>query len=155
MVKLLSAIYAAYNQATLGQPWYPKPDGTTFCNDAFNFICNAVGYTKFNAPDVAHPVMADPMISFMKTSNDWMNIDGNVAQQHANEGSLVAATLYNSSGHGHVCTVIPGEMMWAGHLAKNVPVVMNIGKDVFIGKEAGYAFTEEPLYFVLCSTIPK
>jgi len=155
MIKLLSAIYEVFNQATIGQPWYPLANGTTFCNLAINFICNAIGYTKFNAPDISHPVMANAIISFMKSSGDWMNIDGNVAQAHANVGALVVAAQFNLEGHGHVCVVIPGEMQFSGHFAKNVPLVMNIGKDVFIGKHAGWAFQEEPQYFALVSSIPK
>lgn len=153
MIKLLSAVYEAFNQATLGQPWSPS-GGETFCNWAVNFICNALGYTKFNAGSVHTPVMANAMVSFMKTSGDWLNIDGSVAQSHVNEGALVIATQLNPEGHGHVCVIIPGEMQFSGHFNKNAPMVMNVGKDVFIGKHAGFAFQEEPSYFVLVSTIP-
>lgn len=154
MIKLLSAVYAAFNQATSGQPWYPA-GGQTFCNLAVNSICNAMGYEKFNAGSVNTPVMANAMVIFMHASNDWLSIDGNVAQAHANVGALVVAGHINPEGHGHVCVVIPGEMRPSAHFGKDAPVVMNVGKDVFIGKDAAYSFRVEPLYFVLVSSIPK
>lgn len=155
MVKLLATVYDAYNRAvTPDQPWYPR-DGVTFCNLAVNLVCNAFDYTKFNAGSVSTPVVANAMVSFIQKSTDWLMIDGNVAQAHANGGALVVAGQINPAGHGHICVVIPGEMQTSGHLGKDVPVVMNVGKDVFIGKHVGFAFTDEPLYFVLCSTITK
>jgi hypothetical protein len=154
MIKLLASIYAAYNQATIGEPWYPA-NGATFCNMAVNFVCNAFGYLKFNAGSVNTPIMANAMVSFMGTSSDWMSIDGAVAQAHANVGALVIAGQVNPDGHGHVCVVIPGEMQPSAHYAKDVPVVMNVGKDVFIGKPVSFSFQTEPTYFVLVSTIPK
>ncbi len=153
MIKLLSAIYAAYNRSTIGQAWYPDQSGNTFCNFAVNSICNALGYTKFNASSVNTPVAANSMITFLGNSVDWMNIDGNVAQAHANIGALVLAVKSNPAGHGHVCVVIPGEMQYSNNFSKQAPVVMNVGKDVFIGKHSGFAFHEEPSYYVLVNSI--
>lgn len=154
MIKLLSAVYAAFNQAVSGQPWYPVA-GQTFCNCAVNFVCNAFGYLKFNVGSVNTPIMANAMVSFMSWSPDWMSIAGDVAQAHANVGALVIAAQSDPAGHGHVCVVIPGEMQASSHYGKNVPVVMNVGKDVFIGKDAAWAFQTEPSYFVLVATIPQ
>lgn len=155
MVKLLSAAYDAYNRSNLpGSAWYPKSDGFTFCNLAVNFICNALGYFKFNITGVENPVTANAMVAWMKNSQDWLIIDGDVAQAHANEGALVIAGEVNPAGHGHVCALIPGEIQMSGHFGKGAPIVMNVGKDVFIGKHAGFAFQEEPSYFVLVASLP-
>ena len=153
MIKLLSAAYAAFNNSLIGMPWCPA-NGETFCNLVVNSICNALGYTKFNAGSQNNPVMANAMVTFLQGSPDWLSIDGNVAQAHANVGALVIACQLNPEGHGHVCVVIPGEMQYSGHFAKNAPLVMNVGRDVFIGKHAGFAFQTEPSYFVLISTLP-
>lgn len=99
-------------------------------------------------------MLANAMIALMKTSTDWMNIDANVAQAHANVGAFVLAGEINPGGHGHICVVIAGDMKYSDHFSKNAPLVMNVGRDVFIGKHAGFSFQSEPSYFVLVSTIP-
>lgn len=157
MIKLLAAIYAAYNQACLNDsehPWYPR-NGETFCNFVVNFVCNTFGYTKFNAGSQNTPVMANAMVTFMQTSSDWMSVSGDVASVHANAGALVIAAELNPAGHGHVAVLCGGEPEYSGHFAKNTPLLMNVGETVFIGKHAGFAFQTEPVFYVLISTIPN
>ncbi|HEX9504287.1 MAG TPA: hypothetical protein VF974_08305 [Patescibacteria group bacterium] len=158
-LKLITAVYQAYNKAGPGQEWHPLLgfDGsiTTFCNLAVNLVCNAIGYTKFNAGGVDQPVTANSMFTLMnRETGDWLSIPGDVAQAHANSGALVLAAQMVAGAHGHVCVIIPSEMMDSAHYQKKVPVVMNVGKDVFIGKPVSYAFRAEPTYFVLKETVP-
>lgn len=154
--RLLASVYDAYNKSLTGQDWAPVFANnvlTTYCNFVVNSICNAVDYTKFNA-GLSSPVSANAMVKSMADpSGDWMAVSGDVAQYHANNGALVIAGQSNVSGHGHVCVVIPGEMKDSSNYVKKVPVVMNVGKDVFIGKPASFAFHLEPTYYVLKSTV--
>lgn len=155
--KILSSIYDAFNNSLPGKIWYPSSAGgklTTFCNFAVNSILTDMGYTKFNA-GVNQPISANAMVKSMSDpSGDWMIISGDVAQHHANSGAIVIAGQLNVLGHGHVCIVIPGELKDSGNYVKKVPVVMNVGKDVFIGKPVSFSFQMEPSYFVLKSTVP-
>ena len=148
IAKLLSAVYEAYNNTS----WKPK-NGSTFCNEAVSFICKKMGYAKFDKSETAYPTDADLANAMhdklSDPQGDWLNIDGSVAQYHANQGALVIASQKNTQGHGHVCMVIPGELVQSENYGKTVPVVMNIGKDVFIGKGVSFAFKKEPSYFVL------
>jgi hypothetical protein len=89
-------------------------------------------------------LMADP-------KNGWLKVSGDVAQNHANEGALVVAAQ-KKEGHGHVCVVIPGLLKESGSWGKMAPIVMNVGKDVFIGLKASFSFQTEPDYFLLTST---
>lgn len=156
--KILSGVYESYNQALPGQPLAPSMENgelKTFCNFSINHVCNEVNYTKFNA-GINLPVSANTMVKTMSDpTGDWMTVAGDVAQYHANQGALVIAGQSNPQGHGHVCVVIPGELKDSGHFVKKVPVVMNVGKDVFIGKPVSFAFQLEPTYFVLKATIPS
>ncbi len=150
--KLMNAIYWAYNQG-LGD-WTPGIDGTTYCNFAVNYVCKAIGYMGFGSED---PILANEMIRRMKDPNgDWMVLGSpEVAQAKANEGSLVVAGSAFAGGHGHVCVVIPGLLEYSGTWKKLTPKVMNIGKTIFIGKKASWAFQadNEPDFFGLKETL--
>ena len=159
IIKLIDTVCEVFMMGQHDKPFFPR-NGTTYCNEAVNQVLLKYEYKKFNKPSFDHPynaVWANSMIwEMMNNKNDWMAIAGDVAQCHANCGSVVIAGLKNLNGdHGHVCVVMPGTMSMSGHLNKMVPKVMNIGKDVFIGKGSSYAFHTEPLYFVLLSTIIK
>lgn len=155
--RLMDAIYGAYNEALTGT-WKPSRnlDGswTTHCNQAVNFISKKMGYLLFEQPSL---LFANEMVRTMKDPNGgWLQM-GNpeVAQAKANEGALVIAGHAVPGAHGHVCVVIPGLLELSTTWGKLVPKVMNVGKDVFIGKKASWAFKkdEEPDYWGLKSML--
>lgn len=159
VANLTDAICAAFMKALPKQPWAPifNDDGsvnTTFCNCFVESVARAMGYTKFWHADRNEPMTADEMFEAMTLSDEWMiEVSGAMAQIHANNGALVIAAILNPQGHGHVCIVRPGNTVTSGHWGKQAPRVANVGKDVFIDKDAAYAFVPEPSYFTLKSTI--
>jgi hypothetical protein len=160
VTKLLEAVYRVFNHAcpnpTNPKPkWAPKPDGTTFCNLAVNSICFSFGYVGFARPtkedpdgvvtaNIMHDMMSDP-------KNGWIKVKIVAAQNYANTGALVVSAQ-KEAGHGHVAVVMPGEMKSSGSWGTLAPIIMNIGKDVFLGLKASWAFQSPPDYFVLSST---
>lgn len=127
--------------------YFPK-DGKTFCNLAVNYIAMRMGYGGFQT------LMANQITDLISSSLDWIKIDSEVAQYHANNGGFVIAAWKNPEGHGHVVVVRPGEFASSTKWKSDkVPKVINIGKDVSIGKGANYAFAEVPNYYVLKTSI--
>src|SRR5258708_19712044 len=96
-LKLITAVYQAYNKAGPGQEWHPLLgfDGsiTTFCNLAVNLVCNAIGYTKFNAGGVDQPVTANSMFTLInRETGAWLSIPAVLPQPHPTSGPLVLPT---------------------------------------------------------------
>jgi len=154
--RLMDGVYEAYNNALPGKPWAPViMDGyiVTYCNMALNLICKRVGYLGFDLSTEKEPFkakLANDMIDIMSINPTiWRHIpNSNAAQALANAGALVVACEKNPEGHGHVCVAIPGNIEYSGTWKSVAPRVMNIGKDVFIGKKASWAFQQPPSYFV-------
>jgi hypothetical protein len=154
--KLIDAICDAYSMALPGEKWAPRMiDGVlyTYCNEAVNFICKRMNYTKFDRPLVTsgdEAILANQMFDKMsEPEGDWMAVFADVAQYHANQGAIVIAGMKNKLGHGHVCIVRPGILQHSGKWQAPAPRVMNVGRDVFIDRKASFAFREQPSYFVL------
>lgn len=156
---LMNAIYYAYDRAL------PKPDGsngayqpvknpdgsvTTFCNLFVNAVALSMGYNKFDGLNANKMValMADP-------ANGWVVQDETNAQYNANRGVIVVPAWSNPAGHGHVCLVVPGVLEKSNSFGRPVPKVVNVGKDVFFGRRASFAFsaTSMPTYYALGSMI--
>src|SRR5258708_9767608 len=119
-LKLITAVYQAYNKAGPGQEWHPLLgfDGsiTTFCNLAVNLVCNAIGYTKFNAGGVDQPVTANSMFTLMnRETGDWLSIPGDVAHAHANRAALLLAAQMIAGPHGNVRVIIPTNIIHSPH----------------------------------------
>jgi len=162
---LMDAVWEAYNMAIpLGdhrgrhnvfEPFFADGRWYTKCNEGFNLICRRMGYEKFDRRETEHPTdaqLANFMYAAMNNPDgDWRQIDAVMAQHMANAGCLVAAADANVGRPGHVCVVVPGETEHSGSFGYAVPKVMNIGKDVFIGKKVSYAFpsSDKPDYFCL------
>lgn len=151
---LMNASYYAFNRALPGgdlAPTYYEGKWTTHCNQAMQYVCNALGYSDFTG------MTANEMISFMKKANSgWIQpANAQIAQEHANNGVIVLAGLANEDGHGHVCLVVPGVLEKSGSWCKSVPKCMNVGKDVFFGKKISFAFSaeDECEYFALAKMI--
>lgn len=125
-------------------PGFQPLNSVTFCNQAVSYVAERMGYKKFLG------LQANDIFDLVSKEDDWLKINPEVAQAHANSGALVIAAWKNPGGHGHVATVRPGEFAASAKWKTDrVPKVLNIGKDVFIGKGANYAFSETPSYFVL------
>ncbi len=163
-MKLMDAVYDAYNFAlpikgrkerNAFEPFFSEGRWFTKCNEAFNFVAKRMGYNSFDRRETQNPTdaqLANVIFARMRDpSGDWRQISGDLAGQMANTGALVAAIDENPGGPGHVCVVIPGHVEYSPSFGYAVPKVMNIGKDVFIGKRASFAFqaTDKPLYFCL------
>lgn len=162
--KLIDVICEAFMNALEGKPWHPiilqGHPPQTYCNRAVNWMLKKYGFTEFDRASTGIPddaIWANAMGLHMRAhAEEWLAVQGDVAQARANEGSVVIASWINPAGdHGHVCVVRPGRMVMSGKWRKTVPKVMNIGLDVFIDKGANWAFSTEPEYHVLISTIPE
>lgn len=164
---LMDAIWEAYNLAIpIGdargrrnkfEPFFSSSESRwyTKCNEGFNLIACRMGYDKFDRRETQNPTDAQLAnaiyLRMVDADGDWRQIDAVMAQQMANAGCLVAAIDRNNDRPGHVCVVVPGNVEHSPSFNGVVPKVMNIGKDVFIGKRASFAFSAEdkPLYFCL------
>ena len=156
--RLMDGSYEAYNNALPGDPRKPfapiNADGflTTFCNEAVNLICRRVGYLGFDLSTEQEPFkakLANDMIDIMSINpTAWRHLPNSEAAQNlANTGALVIAGQ-KEDHHGHVCVVVPGSIEYSGTWKTTAPKVVNIGKDVFIGKKCSFAFQQPPSYFV-------
>lgn len=131
---LMDAVCESFNNTS-----YKPTDENTFCNLAACAVALKMGCNELSG------LMANDMIKFMSASKNWSEIPMDKAQILANQGSLVFAT-HEGSPHGHICTVMPGNEKFSGRWGK-VPTVMNIGKDVFIGKGVNWAFADVPRFY--------
>ena len=156
--KLVDAILVAWSKCLMppyGSGEYSSSiDGATDCNRFVNEVCNRFGYTKFNG------LLANQMFDLFLNNGDWLEIQGEIAQYHANSGALVVASYQNPSGHGHVCMVRPGIAETSGKwevITPSVPKVANVGEPETckLDIKASYAFGpyKRPKYFVLKSMI--
>lgn len=158
LVNLMEAVYSAFNNAQPGKSWAPKlveDRWWTYCNEAFNSICMAMGCNQFDKEETPNPrdaELANKIYDLLSNGNGWIRIpDVMEAQNHANEGFLVVASWKNpSGGPGHVCVLIPGRAEYSGTWQSYSPKVMNVGQSVFIGGKASLAFSKEkmPDYFM-------
>lgn len=165
--RLVDAICEAYNLALNHGPFSPTqvvprfpgalPYWTTHCNEAVNLIAKRMGYNMFDLSEGEsdyRALLADQMFDLMSASDSsWYRVtDARTAQDRANKGALIVMAWKSpDSGHGHICVVMPGMAQWSPTWSESVPSVMNIGRDVFIGKKASFAFraNDKPGYFGL------
>lgn len=145
---------------------FAEANGVTHCNEAVNFVAKRMGYDGFDEVKTVDPddaKRANDMFVFMATSPDfWMEVEGAVAQSHANNGAFVIAAWKNPMGeHGHVAVVRPGNLAYSGKWGNEapalprVPKIVNVGKAAqrYIGRGANWSFGTEPKYFALKATI--
>lgn len=112
-------------------------DGQTFCNVATQIMAEALGYSGFKG------LIANQIIDIMMHSDDWSEVPLEKAQDLVNKGTWIVAGQ-KEDAHGHVCTVIPGTTVRAGHWSIQVPVCVNVGKDIFTDKGINWAFQDVP-----------
>ena len=155
--KLIDAICEAFSDGLQGQRWAPMvgADGRiyTYCNEATNYICKAMGFDGFDKPKTASPddaFFANEMYDAMdKSQEEWKRVIATEAQDLANQGSLVIAAWRNPiGGPGHVAVVRPGVLDYSNSWKSYAPKIMNIGRENFIHKKASFAFREIPHFYV-------
>lgn len=141
MDNLIGLIHACH--LARENPNFQPRDGKTFCNFAVEFVSRKFGYDGFTG------LRANDIMDKLRSDVEWLQIDEKEAQHKANKGQLVIAGWRNPAGHpGHVAIVVPGRFAKSAKWnSETVPRVLNIGKDVFIGKGANWAFDDRPLYF--------
>lgn len=164
VAKLMDAVYEAYNLAlpikgekkpNTFEPFFAENRWFTKCNEAFNLVARRMGYRNFDRRKTEDPTdaqLANFMFKAMKDpEGDWRQVSGDLAAHLATAGCLVAAVDENTNAPGHIAVVIPGSVEFSPSFGHAVPKVMNVGKDVFIGKRASFAFqaSDKPLYFCL------
>lgn len=133
---LIDAICEVYDN-----PNFKPRSGMTFCNMAVQYICEKMGYKKFDG------MVANEMIQTMKTSLEWGPIKIEDAQDYTNQGRLVVAGMQDNP-HGHVVIIRPGVSDYSAKWGCKSPKVINIGTDNFIGKGLSWVFRDKPEVFL-------
>ena len=171
IAKLMQAISDAYNLAIPDpqtnkrgpfQPFFSPEDKRTYtyCNEAFSFVCKAMGYLGFDLEKTPNPfdakLAAQIFSVMMDPAGHWREIPFSAGQEIANRGGVVGLIWDNPAGPSHVCAVMPGQMQNSASWGCPAPCVMNVGQSVFIGKKASLAFTkaELPRCFTLKDEAP-
>lgn len=120
----------------------------THCNEGAERVAQALGCDELDN------LMADQQYRVMEEnqSGRWKKVLGQEATDHALSGGLAFAAATSAmlgETHGHIAAVYPAPMEWSGSLAKDVPMVANVGKTDAEEKESA-AFPVamgEPDYF--------
>ena len=129
----------------------PKPDGTTFCNIASQFVAQFFGCKDFN-----DSILAEAMIEFMEANPDrWKAVDGEPAASFALAGCLVFAAMTAEDlgeAHAHIAAVYPAQTQFSGSLRKTVPMLANCGKTngIMRASQAFPVAKGEPKYYSWC-----
>lgn len=137
-------------------------DHVTDCNRFVYDVLSQFGYTKFWDEKEKRPILANDMYDAFLMNGDWIEVAGDIAQFHANNGALVIAGWKNlDGGHGHVCVVRPGiaESSGSWHVTtESVPKVANVSDPELcrLDRKASFAFSSDkiPKYFVKKDMIP-
>lgn len=124
----------------------PLIDGTTFCNVAVKMMAMSLGYQGFKG------LMANQIIDLMSVSDEWKFIPIEKSWELATAGTWIIASQ-RGEVHGHVCSLIPGGPVTAGHWGIQVPVCMNVGKVNEIGKGINWYFQDIPKLYAWRSSL--
>lgn len=159
LIQLIDAICVGYDNPDYWPVFENGVLKTTFCNKFVNDVAQAVGCHDF-IDLITHDVLnADDIIRVMESSPNWVKLQIHDAPQDirendlksvqvwANQGFLTIAALRGSilgAEHGHVCIVRPGIMKTSGKWGE-VPVVANVGKEMFIGRAKAGVMKGEPV----------
>jgi len=124
---------------------------TTFCNLFVNDVCKAYGYDGFNlmlANDIHRKLLVEA--SKADTLHNWEHVYRQELVEKKYEkkrsSSLIIASL-PARGHGHVCILLPGDLVRSGKWNCTIPKCANIGGSNFWDRGVNYAFKSEPLFF--------
>ncbi len=152
---LMDAICEAHSMALGDGRFAPKYSPElkrliTHCNEAVNYIAVKFGYKKFNKSETLDPFdakLANEQHDIMESSEEWIKVKMPEAQQLANQGALVVASIKNPGGPGHVLVLRPGRPEPSGTWGQSAPKCLNVGGSVFLHKKASWAFRSVPTYF--------
>lgn len=153
--KLVDAILTSWTKSL--EPPYgtgefsSAKDKATDCNRFVQAVLTQFGYNKMQG------LLANQMFDAFELNGDWLEVEGEVAQAHANNGALVvAAWKHPEGGHGHVCMIRPGNAEPSGSWGvstNSVPKVANVSEPNLcrVDAKASYAFGKDrrPKYFVM------
>lgn len=140
-LQLLDSIHLAFSRPE----YQPQPNGTTHCNQFVTEVALGCGFKGFDG------LLANQIIDFICSNNQWSECPMDKAQDLANEGTLIIACL-KADPHGHVNIICPGKMKSSGRWA-SVPSVANVGKENFIGKGLNWAFSDLPKLYAWRSSL--
>lgn len=158
LIQLIDAICVAWDNPN----YYPEFENgvlkVTHCNQFACEVAHVVGCDDFFDLITHQPMMADDMILKMQRSDQWQEIrvaglePGQMAialravQTWANQGflTIAGAPSTNLGSHGHVCVIRPGNLKSSGKWGE-VPVVANVGKEMFIGRAKSGPVKGEPV----------
>jgi hypothetical protein len=118
----------------------------TYCNFFVRDVAKERGYPCLQG------LMASEMVDFCDTSDDWVELDIDLAQSAANRGCLCIAGWASKKGHGHVVIIIPGKVIYSKSMAQDVPIIANVGGSCWYGRPLSFGFrsTMKPIrYFGL------
>lgn len=139
----------------LFEPFFAEGSWQVYSFQAFNQIAMRMGHPNFDRRESPMPTETMYAAAIIRQMLDphglWTEVDPATAQIMANEGALVAATLFGGNEPGAICTVMPGVLEDSPSYGEKIPRVMSIGKTVFIGLRVSYAFPApaKPRYYCL------
>jgi hypothetical protein len=142
VIRLVDAVSDVFDDCVPGGDLVPR-DGLTFCNFAVRRVLHAYGYRHLD------DMLANDMVAFMEASDHWCVVDMEAARLLANRGRVVVAGR-RGEPNGHVAVLRPGlpdrSAKWD---SRDVPKVMNVGKDLRLGAGANWAFRDRPTFYLL------
>lgn len=104
----------------------------TFCNLGALEVAQAMSCHEFDTIDLSNPMTADELVWMMRSnlSGKWKKVTGSQAAIHALSGGLAFAGMTSGElgeAHGHIAAIYPASMQHSGSLARDVPMVANVG----------------------------
>ena len=123
-----------------------RASGLTFCDE---FVI--LGSMFMGCDELAGVNYANVLIGRLEMSPKFKEVSAKEAQEAANSGALVIAGWASAltGPGGHVAIVVPGKLGFSTTLGRvHAAVLANIGRKNFVGKHAGYGFTEPPRYYL-------
>lgn len=130
-------------EAVKNPEWCQKPDGTTFCNFAAQFVANKMGCKDLDG------LMANECYDKMNSTPSWTKDTAEIAVKHAMSGGLAFAAV-KAATHGHLAAIYPQAMERSETWDQLVPFVANVGVAPNAIKKVSAAFklANKPDYFL-------
>lgn len=124
---------------------YRPREGVTHCNGFVAEVCVNLGFKALEG------LLANEIIDLIVSCDTWSEVPMEKVQDLANGGSLIIAGI-KGDVHGHVAIACPGKIKNSTRWGP-VPTLANVGKEVWIGKGANWAFTSLPKFWVWRPTL--
>lgn len=131
---------------------WPKPGNeTSYCNLAALRVAHGVGCHDLDS-GAADPLTANSLYFLFQRSEKFLVKPMADCQELVNAGALIFAILPGSKlsqGHGHICTLTPGQATFSGHWNAKAPIAMNLGREgtCFRNKGVNFAFVPQPEFY--------